>query len=313
MEDAAGVLRARIAAVDVKAARDAFPGVFQQWRSGTIRPFWLRAAVHASPGGAADLAAVLKQHVSIIDAWGSGELYPGWDAVCMVAAAAGVTVGDLDVSGDELVAPASGDALTDAIAVVMAAEYQADVFEVAKAFRGNQLGIPETAREAERAETVRKRVLTEVAITVYQRSGGQLAAGAPDDPVEALIFTRYEQQIRAFQQALFAEGGDSTAQIDAHQHETHDQRHRAGRLRAATIPGLGPVDAVNDVGVRFLFTADFSAERQATGDLMSANTVLTLSASARQTGTEDRIPVPPSVLPWVHPGRSLVQGGVDRA
>lgn len=158
IEDAVGVLRARIAAVDVKAARDAFPEVFQQWRSGKIRPFWLQAAVHASPGGAAGLAAALKQHVSIIDAWGSGELYPGWDAVCMVAAAAGITVGDLDVSGDELPAPASGDALTDAIALVMAAEYQPDVFEVAKAFRRNRFGIPETAQEAERAETVRKRV-----------------------------------------------------------------------------------------------------------------------------------------------------------
>jgi len=212
-----------------------------------------------------------------------------------------VTAADLEVAApnDPTEGAASDDPLTNAIALVMAAAYRADIFEAAKAFRGNRLGAPAAAQEAERAEAARKHALTDVSVEAYKRSGGSLAAAAPEDPVEALIFTTYEAQIRALQQALFADDADSTAQIDAHHYKTLAQQHRAGQDRAATMPRLGPVDAVNDSEVTFIFTADFSAERQATGDPTSANTVLTLSVSARKAGTEARIPMPPSVLPWV--------------
>ncbi len=290
-------LQRRLDGVSVATAQRSFPATFAQWRAGELRPFWIANAVRRLPGGAAELAAALGQNDTIVNGWGAGELYPGWDAVCAVAA--NLTVGELEVPAEEYVPQLTGDHLSDAAAAICAMQYHQAVIDAAKPLRGHLLGLPSTAAEVAQVEAARKTAGVDALMLAYKQSGGHLAESAPEDPLEAVIWTNHEPEIRAFQQALFTAAGDSTDILATHGGKQGAELEETARSRAATMPRLGPIQAVNEPDTAFLFTADFTTEEAWTGDAAGDGKVLTVSVSARRPGTDDRVPVTPAVRPWV--------------
>ncbi|WP_263090280.1 hypothetical protein [Curtobacterium sp. RIT-PI-V] len=292
-------LQRRLDGVSVAAAQRSFPGAFAKWRAGEFRPFWIANAVRRLPGGGAELAAALGQNETIVNGWGAGDLYPGWDAVCAVAAAANLSVGELEVPAADYVPQLTGDHLSDAAAAICAMQYHQAVIDAAKPLRGHLLGLPSTAAEVARVEAARKAAGVDALMAAYKQSGGHLSESAPEDPLEAVIWTNHEPEIRAFQQALFTAAGDSTDILATHGGKQGTELAETARSRAATMPRLGPIQAVNEPNTAFLFTADFTTEQAWIGDAGGDGKILTVSVSARRPGTHDRVPVTSAVRPWV--------------
>ena len=174
------MVRLRIAGVDVGASRFRFPVVYELWQSGELSPSSIASAVDRIPGGAESLAGVLACPVRFVLAWGAGELYPGWDAVCAVAAAAGLSAGDLELPVEDASTATIGSRVPDPVRAVLAVEYRPVVVAAALGLRGRRWGLPKTPEEVARVERARQVALSEVQSMLEPHSSRTSASQGPD-------------------------------------------------------------------------------------------------------------------------------------
>jgi len=139
---AAAVVQRRLESLDIGRMRDEHSAVYDRWTGGHLRPEYAALALAATPGGERTLSAVLGVPETDVVRWRTGEVYPTWDAVCVLSTAAGLPP-DLLTSAVETADSGPEDRPAAAeTASSHPPRYPPDVIARATRMRGQRLGQP---------------------------------------------------------------------------------------------------------------------------------------------------------------------------